>query len=68
MSEYLETYFDPDFGTIAVVRDGKDGPIVASAADNGHGLIIDEIQIFEHGFLIHWEISLPDAGIGAHHE
>lgn len=61
MSEYLETYFDPDFGCIAVVRDGEGGPIVASAADNSHGLICDETQIFKHGFLIHSEISLPEA-------
>lgn len=52
MNEHLETFFDPDFGTIAVVRDGKDGPIIASAADDGHGTIIDEIQIHEHGFLM----------------
>lgn len=52
MSEYLETFYDPDFGAITVVRDGEGGPIIASAADDGRGTIIDETQIYEHGFLM----------------
>ena len=60
MSEYLETYFDPDFGTIAAVREGKDGPIIATAASwvskprIGHAniTIIDEVQVFGHGYLL----------------
>lgn len=35
MSEYFETFYDPDFGAITVVRDGEGGPIIATGADGG---------------------------------
>lgn len=57
MSHHLRTYSDVELGAIAEVVDDESGEVLASCAaspprSDGLTVIIDEAQIFQHGYLI----------------
>lgn len=61
---YLETYSDPDLGTIAVIRDGKNGPIISTGADrpttcHNHGDTPVAAQCAEHDAWVDWARCSP---------